>query len=100
MMGSLSTKEIKLDSKEIESGLDKVSTSIEALNPTFSKIIVGDNKLKFVDDLNECKEKIDDLLTRYQTLLLRNVELTREAVDDLVETDQSIAREIKKLNEN
>src|SRR5690625_7968817 len=75
---------INLDVQRVEYEIKKLQTSIQALESTFSKLVEGDSNLEMVEELNECKQKYDEILERYQALFLKNVESTKKSTDKLI----------------
>lgn len=91
------SSEISIDPGKVHEGINKLKSSIQALETTFSKDIGGDSKLDMVEEVNECKQKYDQILERYQTLFLRNVQSTRKSTDEMVDADQTVASKISML---
>jgi len=83
--------EIKVQSEVVREALAELKSSVQALETNFAKTIDGNNKLEIVDQMNNIKQRYDELLTKYEALLLQNIEETDKAVGTYEETDQSVA---------
>ena len=75
--------------------IDKVKSTIEALEKSIAKEIEGSNNLEIVDMFNEIKTEYDDLLSLYESVVLNNVEATRDSINQYLEADSRIGQEIK-----
>ncbi|MFB6468998.1 YwqI/YxiC family protein [Cytobacillus sp. Hz8] len=87
------SKEVKIQSKEIEAALSYLKEKTNTLQTTFPHDIGGSNSLDTVTRLNELGMSLELLLLRYQAFLLRNEDATREAVKQLEETDETISQQ-------
>jgi len=90
--------EIKLNREAVEEEINKLETSIQALETTFASLIEGDSNLEMVEEVNECKQRYDDLLERYQALFMKNVQTTKASKDKLIEADQEVAGNFSMLS--
>src|SRR5690625_4151771 len=88
---------INLDVQSVEYELKELQTFIQALESTFSKLVEGDSNLEMVEELNECKQKYDEILERYQALFLKNVESTKKSTDKLIGADHEVAGRINNM---
>ncbi|HLS66107.1 MAG TPA: YwqI/YxiC family protein [Pseudogracilibacillus sp.] len=87
--------EIRVQSEVVYDALAELRSSIQALDTSFSKTIDGNNNLDIVDKINHIKERYDELLTKYEALLLQNVTATEEAMETYKEADEAIEASIR-----
>lgn len=87
--------EIVIESEKVLDALAEIKSSIQALDTNFGKVIDGQNNLLLVDKLNQIKESYDELLTKYEALLLQNVSSTEESIKVYQETDENIEARIR-----
>src|SRR5699024_10859033 len=83
--------------KIVNQGINDLRNAIQALESSFAKNIEGDNKLEMVEGFNEIKQQYDELFAQYEALFLRNVESTKKSTDKLIETDKTVASDIRLL---
>ena len=88
---------IKYEDKIVNQGINDLRNAIQALESSFAKNIEGDNKLEMVEAFNEIKQQYDELFAQYEALFLRNVESTKKSTDKLIETDKTVASDIRLL---
>lgn len=91
------SEEIKLVDAPVEKALAELKSSIQAFETSFSKGGKGDNSLKMVEKINEIKQTFEEITTAYQSLLLNNSEATKQGIEDLKETEASVASAIQLL---
>lgn len=78
---------------DVEEQLGVIENATTSLNPTAEPAIEG-NTLDVVTKLNELALELDRILTSYQTVLLKNIETTRNSVQYMREQDQRISTNI------
>ncbi|MCA1061070.1 YwqI/YxiC family protein [Rossellomorea aquimaris] len=87
--------EIKVVHGEIEQSLAKVKSSTESLRSDLPKNIGKENSLEVVTKLNELNQMMEQMIDHYKQLLIRNEELTRQAVQDMAQADRDLSSHIK-----
>lgn len=85
--------EVKMVYADVEEQLGVIENATTSLNPTAEPAIEG-NTLDVVTKLNELALELDRILTSYQTVLLKNIETTRDSVQYMREQDQRISTNI------
>lgn len=85
--------EVKMVYADVEEQLGVIENATTSLNPTAEPAIEG-NTLDVVTKLNELALELDRILTSYQTVLLKNIETTRNSVQYMREQDQRISTNI------
>lgn len=91
------SKEIKLVDAPVGKALAELKSSIQAFEASFSKGGKGNNSLDVVNKLHEIKQTFEEISTNYQALLLNNSEATKQATENLKETETSVATSIQLL---
>lgn len=86
--------EVKMVYGEIEEQLGLMNDAATSLNPQGEPPITG-NVLDTVTKLTELSERLEQLLTKYQTVLLQNIETTKNSVEYMRETDENVSTGIK-----
>lgn len=87
------TTEIKMIYAEAEEQLGVMETEANALNPKADPDITG-NVLEVATKLNSVAKELENLLTTYQTLLLNNVQTSKNSVQYMKEQDEKISAAI------
>lgn len=87
------TTEIKMIYAEAEEQLGVMETEANALNPKAEPEITG-NVLEVATKLNSVAKELETLLTTYQTLLLNNVQASKNSVQYMKEQDEKISAAI------
>ncbi|KGR83942.1 DUF5344 family protein [Lysinibacillus odysseyi] len=87
------TTEIKMIYAEAEEQLGVMETEANALNPKAEPEITG-NVLEVATKLNSVAKELENLLTTYQTLLLNNVQTSKNSVQYMKEQDEKISAAI------
>lgn len=87
--------EIKVVHGEIEQSLAKVKSSTESLRSDLPKNIGKENSLEVVTKLTELNQMMEQMIDHYKQLLIRNEELTRQAVQDMAQADRDLSSHIK-----
>ncbi|MCA0151372.1 MULTISPECIES: YwqI/YxiC family protein [Rossellomorea] len=89
------SNEIRVVQGEIEHHLSKMKSSAESLQPDVPQNIGQENRLEVVTKLNELNQSLELMLQSYKELLIRNEELTRQAVQDMSDADKELSSHIK-----
>lgn len=84
------SKEIKIQYEEAEAALSKLRQSVDSWDASFPKEIGGANKLEVINKLNELNAQCQKMLETYQELLLDNQQTSKQSVEDMEDTDQSL----------
>ncbi|MGD6849456.1 YwqI/YxiC family protein [Rossellomorea aquimaris] len=87
--------EIRVVQGEIDHHLSKIKSSAESLQPDVPSHIGHENRLEVVTKLNELNQSMEQMVQSYKELLMRNEELTRQAVQDMADADQELSSHIK-----
>ena len=87
------TNEIKMIYAQAEEQLKVLEMETDALNPKVDQEIVG-NLLDVATKLNSVAKDLESLLTTYQTLLLHNVQTSKNSVQYMKEQDEKISAAI------
>lgn len=87
------TTEIKMIYVEAEEQLGVMETEANGLNPKAEPEITG-NVLEVATKLNSVAKELETLLTTYQTLLLDNVQASKNSVQYMKEQDEKISAAI------
>ena len=90
---------IKMIYAVAEGQLSEVEAITYDLNPAAEPIITG-NVLQVADKLNDVSKQLEILLTNYQTLLLKNVQVTKKSVQYMKEQDEKISATIGNALQN
>lgn len=85
--------EVKMVYADIEEQLGEVSSAVTALNPTAEPPITG-NELDVVTKLTELSTQLEQLLIRYQEVLVKNIGTTERSVEFMRESDEDISQSI------
>jgi len=86
--------EIKIQRGPVNKGLKELQSSSQNLNTSFSIEIEGENKLEIVTNINEIKQQYDEIMTRFTSLMTKNIQSTEEAVTSIETTDEHVAHGI------
>ena len=86
--------EIKMVYADVENQLMEMTSKIEAMSPKAEPPISG-NTMDVVTKLTELSSKLEQLLTKYQTLLLMNSKTTKGSVEFMRESDEKISSVIQ-----
>ena len=89
------SNEIRVVQGEIDHHLTKMKSSAESLQPDVPQNIGQENRLEMVTKLNELNQSVEQMLQSYKELLIRNEELTRQAVQDMADADKELSSHIK-----
>lgn len=87
------TNEIKMIYVEAEEQLGVMETEANTLNPKAESDITG-NVLEVATKLNSVAKELENLLTTYQTLLLNNVQTSKNSVQYMKEQDEKLSAAI------
>lgn len=87
--------EIRVVQGEIDHHLSKIKSSAESLQPDVPRNIGHENRMEVVTKLNELNQSMEQMVQSYKELLMRNEELTRQAVQDMADADQELSSHIK-----
>jgi uncharacterized protein YukE len=87
------SEEIRVD-PAIDSGISDMRSAKGAVPTAFANTIDGDNQLDIVEEYNEIKQEMDDLLTKFERTFEQHVQATEEAIDSYRETDAQAANQI------
>lgn len=90
-------KEIKVTPLLIEQELHKLKKAQNDFATRFKLANEGDNQLHLINDLMKIKESYTDMSENYLALLERHIELTRESVKTIQETDYELGQGIQML---
>ncbi|MBV6682566.1 YwqI/YxiC family protein [Bacillus sp. JRC01] len=82
--------EIKIQYEEAEEALSKLRQSVDSWDTSFPKEIGGENNLEVINKLNELNALCQKMLETYQELLLDNQQTSKQSVEDMEDTDQSL----------
>jgi len=82
--------EIKIQYEEAEAALSKLRQSIDSWDTSFPKEIGGANKLEVINKLNELNAQCQKMLETYQELLMDNQQTSKQSVEDMEDTDQTL----------
>ncbi len=82
--------EIKIQYEEAEAALSKLRQSVDSWDTSFPKEIGGENNLEVINKLNELNAQCQKMLETYQELLMDNQETSKQSVEDMEETDQTL----------
>lgn len=82
--------EIKIQYEEAEAALSKLRQSVDSWDTSFPKEIGGENNLEVINKLNELNAQCKKMLETYQELLMDNQETSKQSVEDMEETDQTL----------
>ncbi len=85
--------EVKMVYADIEEQLGEMSSAVTALNPTAESPITG-NELDVVTKLTELSTQLEQLLIRYQEVLVKNIGTTERSVEFMRESDEDISQSI------
>ncbi|SOC44192.1 YwqI/YxiC family protein [Ureibacillus acetophenoni] len=85
--------EVKMVYEDVEEQLGVMENATSSLNPAAEPPIEG-NTLDVVTKLNELALELERILTSYQTVLLNNIETTKNSVQYMREQDQRISTNI------
>lgn len=82
--------EVKIVYADVEMQLGEMTSATESLNPKAEPPITG-NTMDVVTKLTELSTKLEQLLTKYQTVMNTNIQTTTSSVEFMNETDQKIS---------
>ena len=85
--------EVKMVYGDVRAQIDDLESKASALQPAAPEPISG-NVLDVADKLNELMKRLEQVLTRYQTVLQENIRTTNGSVDFMEETDEKISTAI------
>ncbi len=85
--------EVKMVYAEVETKLNEMQQVTEALNPKAEPPITG-NVLDVVTKFTTLAENVENLLTNYQQLLMKNIQSTENSVRFMRESDEQISKAI------
>jgi Family of unknown function (DUF5344) len=87
------SNEVKVVYADVEEQLAVMENATISLNPTAEPAIEG-NTLDVVTKLNELALELERILMSYQTVILNNIDTTRNSVQFMREQDQRISTTI------
>ncbi|WP_139377088.1 YwqI/YxiC family protein [Halobacillus hunanensis] len=90
------SNEIKLRVSDVEQALSNLQTATQSLTPPSIKDVSGQNRLDVVDQLNELNSSLAQLINSYKTLLLNNESATKQSIETLLATDETVAGSMMK----
>lgn len=82
--------EVKIVYADVESQLTEVTNARESLNPKSEPPITG-NTLDVVSRLTTLSTQLEQLLSKFQTVLSTNVQTTTNSVSFMKESDEKIS---------
>lgn len=82
--------EVKIVYADVESQLTEVTNAKESLNPKSEPAITG-NTLDVVTRLATLSTQLEQLLSKFQTVLSSNVQTTTNSVSFMKESDEKIS---------
>lgn len=82
--------EVKIVYADVESKLVEITDTSNALNPKAEPPITG-NTLDVVTKLTELSTQLEELLTKYQTVLNTNMLATSNSIGFMKEADRTIS---------
>ena len=82
--------EVKIVYADVENQLAEMTNATEMLNPKAEPPITG-NTLDVVTKLTELSTKLEQLLTKYQGVVITNIQTTTSSVEFMKATDEEIS---------
>ena len=82
--------EVKIVYADVENQLTEITNSQDSLNPKAEPPITG-NTLDVVSRLTTLSTQLEQLLTKFQTVLSTNVQTTTNSVSFMKESDEQIS---------
>ncbi|WP_342514986.1 YwqI/YxiC family protein [Sporosarcina sp. FSL K6-1522] len=82
--------EVKIVYADVEAQLADMNKAAESLKPEAEKAITG-NTLDVVTKLTELSTQLEQLLERYQKVLLANCQTTTNSIEFMRESDEKIS---------
>lgn len=89
------SSEIKVVYEEVESAVNQIKTACQSLTPKGLSPIPG-NTLDTVEELTLISQKLEQLLTLYQTVLNGNVQATSKSIEHMKTADKKISDTINR----
>ncbi|GIP63443.1 hypothetical protein J32TS6_19980 [Virgibacillus pantothenticus] len=89
------SEEIKIAHGPIQKTITKLEMTTQQLNSDMTSGYVGENTLDMTKKLEELNHLLEDVLASYQVMLLEHGKSTMDAVDQFIESEQSIASSIQ-----
>ncbi|WP_077302956.1 DUF5344 family protein [Virgibacillus pantothenticus] len=89
------SEEIKIAHDPIQKTITKLEVTTQQLNSDMTSGHVGENTLDMTKKLEELNHLLEDVLASYQVMLLEHGKSTMDAVDQFIESEQSIASSIQ-----
>jgi hypothetical protein len=86
--------EVKMVYADVEEQLSAMNHAVTSLNPKAEPPITG-NTMDVVTKLTELSTQLEQLLTNYQTVLIKNIETANCSVDFMRESDEKISSAIQ-----
>lgn len=89
------SEEIKIQQAPTEKSIQELKTMIEGLHKDIGETINGNKQIKMVDAYNKIKEEYESILSDFITLFQNNVNVTEQAVKDMIELDHKLSEHIR-----
>ncbi|NBJ67984.1 MULTISPECIES: DUF5344 family protein [Clostridia] len=89
------SEEIKIAHEPIQKTITKLEMITQQLSSDVTNGHVGDNTLDMTTKLEELNYLLEGVLASYQAILLEHSKSTMDAVDQFIESEQSIASSIQ-----
>jgi hypothetical protein len=86
--------EVKMVYADVEEQLSAMNNAVTSLNPKAEPPITG-NTMDVVTKLTELSQQLEQLLSNYQTVLIKNIETANRSVDFMRESDEKISSAIQ-----
>ncbi|MBS2967609.1 YwqI/YxiC family protein [Metabacillus sp. KIGAM252] len=89
------SSEIKIVYGEAEQGLQSISIAAKAFKPSAEDPISG-NTLDVVTELTDLSSRLEKLLVTYHSILIQNVETTRQCIAYMKNADDTASTTIRR----
>jgi translation initiation factor 2B subunit (eIF-2B alpha/beta/delta family) len=84
-------REIRIKYSEAEAALTQLQAAAQTIEPSMPTDISGQNVLDTVEKLNSISQSLQQALTTYQRLLIKNGQAAKDSIQMMRETDEKIA---------
>jgi translation initiation factor 2B subunit (eIF-2B alpha/beta/delta family) len=84
-------REIRIKYSEAEAVLTQLQAAAQTIEPSMPTNISGQNVLDTVEKLNAISQSLQQALTTYQRLLIKNGQSAKDSIQMMRETDEKIA---------
>nr|WP_285841876.1 DUF5344 family protein [Sutcliffiella horikoshii] len=91
--------EIKVEYGGIESILSAMESKADMFDPKLNVKQLANNQMELIHYLQENNRLLEQVMSSYKLLLMKNHVITRESVKSLRETDTGLSTSIRQLKE-